>query len=155
MLETIQTTLLIFASISSAMLGGIYFIFSNTVMPTLKKISTGPEVMQIINRIIQNAGFFVLFFGSFLSAIFLICLSIMGVSSISLSTYIGSLLVASAFISTIFVNVPLNNLLDKHDKSSKEIGETWAHYLDKWVWWNHLRTVFCSAGALCLLIELV
>mgnify|MGYP001300944922 CR=1 FL=1 len=155
MLETIQTTLLIFASLSSAMLGGIYFIFSNTVMPTLKKLGSGPEVMQVINRIIQNAGFFILFFGSFLSGIFLILLSVLGASPPGLSTIIGSMLITSAFISTIVVNVPLNNLLDKHDKSSKEVGEIWAHYLVKWVWWNHLRTVFCSAGALCLLIELV
>ena len=155
MLETIQGTLLLFASISSAMLGGIYFIFSNTVMPTLKKVSSGPEVMQVINRIIQNAGFFILFFGSFLSGIFLMSLSVLGGSPLSLWIVFGSLLLISAFLSTIFVNVPLNNVLDKQDEHSKEIEQIWLHYVDKWVWWNHLRTVLCSAGAVCLLIELV
>jgi uncharacterized membrane protein len=50
--------LTIFASVSTAMLAGIYFIFSNTIMPSLRRIAPGPETMQLINRIIQNPGFF-------------------------------------------------------------------------------------------------
>lgn len=46
---------------------------------------------------------------------------------------------------TVVVHVPLNNGLAAVDASAPEAGAVWAHYLDAWVRWNHLRAL---AGAL-------
>tara|TARA_R110002167_G_scaffold130383_1_gene313820 strand:- start:1979 stop:2404 length:426 start_codon:yes stop_codon:yes gene_type:complete len=135
------------------MLAGIYFIFSNTIMPSLKGIASGPEAMQFINRTIQNTGFFILFFGSFVSSNILIALSLVQDSSLSLLAIIASGLLISAFISTVLVNVPLNNLLDKQIANTAEMDQVWTHYLNKWLRWNHLRALLCLLSALIFLIE--
>lgn len=153
MLAYFTIALCIFASLSAAMLAGIYFIFSNTIMPSLKGIASGPEAMQFINRTIQNTGFFILFFGSFLSSNILIALSLVEGSTVSILGVIASGLLITAFISTVLVNVPLNNLLDKQKTNSAEMEQLWALYLNKWVKWNHLRALLCLISAFLFLIE--
>ncbi len=66
--------LYIFAAVSTGLLAGIYFIFSNTVMPALAgmAITSAAEVMQRINRLILNPPFLVLFMGSAFTGLLLI-----------------------------------------------------------------------------------
>ena len=151
MLNDVISVLIAFACISSAMLAGIYFIFSNTIMPSLKAMASGPETMQLINRCIQNSGFFILFFGSFISCIALLILTLQHDTSISPAKVVGALLLISTFISTVLINVPLNNQLDNQVAGSQEMRTVWAIYLTRWLKWNHLRAVLCLLSALCFL----
>jgi uncharacterized membrane protein len=155
MLAYFIIALCILASLSAAMLAGIYFIFSNTIMPSFKCIASGAEAMQLINRTIQNRGFFILFFGSFVSSVLLIALSLAQNSSLSFLVIIASGLLITAFISTVLVNVPLNNLLDKQISNTLEMDRAWNIYLDKWVKWNHLRALFCLVSSILFVIELL
>jgi uncharacterized membrane protein len=68
----------------------------------------------------------------------------------------GSLLyVIGTFVVTILGNVPLNNRLERVDPDSAEARELWALYLERWVFWNHVRTVAALAGLLCLVLGLM
>jgi uncharacterized membrane protein len=52
-------------------------------------------------------------------------------------------------------NVPLNDALAPLDPASVEAHHEWAHYLDSWTTWNHVRTVTGIAATAALTIGLV
>jgi len=141
---------------TSAVLCGIYFVFSNTVMPALARQTTaqGIDAMRKINQQIQNPVFFVLFFGSAMSSVAVLALAAIAPETLppaiklNWQTTLGACLVLFAFLSTVLVNVPLNNRLDAEQGASPSAAQTWEHYLDKWVRWNHLRTLSTLLGAL-------
>ena len=129
--------------LSMIIMVGIYFIFSNTVMPSLKRCDSGAEVMVEINRIILNPIFM---------AIFLIS----GFGSLYIAVFQEGLLMISGiifFIGTTFVtitrNVPLNNQL--RDATS-ERTQVWKKYLKEWVFWNHVRSICAVTSGLLLVI---
>lgn len=148
----------IFAAVSTGMMAGIYFIFSNTVMPALAAMAKAPaaEAMQLINRIILNPLFFILFMGSALASVVIVTITLFGAGNSS--GYIGlcaALLLITTFISTMAFNVPLNNKLDEADLNTEVAKEIWAHYLDKWVKWNHFRTLLSFVSAILFSVELM
>lgn len=140
-LHTLLSQLLL---VFSSVLCGLYFTFSNTVMPTLARQAhgSGIECMQGINRQIQNPVFFVLFFGSAFIALALLLLQTVSVHyHLSGQTLVAACLTMTAFLSTLTVNVPCNNRLDRLSIYSPDAHGVWLHYLDRWVFWNHVRTV--------------
>ena len=148
MLEQLLLTAALLAMLSTSMLAGIYFIFSNTIMPSLKRTTAGVEVMQEINRRIQNRFFFMLFFGSAISSVVVITAS----SLISPPLFRPLLAFAAlfsilAFLSTVLANVPLNNRLNDLASNQESTKEIWADYLIKWVHWNHVRVALCALSA--------
>jgi uncharacterized membrane protein len=139
--------LTLLAAIGCGLTAGLFFTFSNTVMSALARLpsSHGVAAMQSINRVILNALFFIVFFGTAA-----VCLSL-GISLVwrwndpaaayllagCLIYLIGSILV------TIVFNVPMNEALDKVKPESVEAAEMWSKYLSNWTTWNHVRTVAC------------
>lgn len=153
--------------VSSAVLCGIYFIFSNTVMPTLARQpeATAIETMQQINRKIQNPAFFLFFFGSGVSAFTLLTVQAMfpgylsgsdissGVhAEIAIESLMASGLTLLAFFSTLTINVPLNNRLDRLRPHTPDASVIWRHYLERWVLWNHIRTL-ATLGSTILMVS--
>ena len=156
MLEKLLLTAALLAMLSTSMLAGVYFIFSNTIMPSLKRTAVGVEVMQEINRLIQNRFFFMLFFGSAISSVVVITAS----SLISPPLFHPLLAFAAlfsilAFLSTVLANVPLNNKLNDLASSQESTQEIWAYYLIKWGRWNHARVVLCALSASLYGIEIL
>ena len=149
--------LYIFAAVSTGLLAGIYFIFSNTVMPALAgmAITSAAEVMQRINRLILNPPFLVLFMGSAFTGLLLIGLSLfgLGVPDSTLGVFAAGLTMTT-FISTIWGNVPLNNLLESTHLHSTSLEKTWLHYLSKWIKWNHLRALLSLIATILYSVEL-
>lgn len=148
----------IFAVVSTGMMAGIYFIFSNTVMPALAGMAKAPaaEAMQLINRLILNPLFFVLFIGSALAGVTIVAFTLVG--SGNLGGYIGlcaALLMVTTFISTIVFNVPLNNKLEEVELNMVEENEIWRLYLDSWVKWNHFRAWLSVISAILYSVEFV
>lgn len=148
----------LFAAVSTGMMAGIYFIFSTTVMPALAGMATAPavEAMQLINRIILNPLFFTLFMGSTLASVAIVISTLFGAGNVS--SYIGfvaALLLIATFISTLLFNVPLNNQLDAANVQSVAANDTWLHYLDKWVKWNHLRAGLSFLATVFYVTELM
>lgn len=59
--------------------------------------------------------------------------------------FIGTTLV------TVTRSVPLNNLL--RDSSVDELAQVWQRYLDKWVFWNHVRSASAIIAGFLLALD--
>ncbi|WP_088328316.1 anthrone oxygenase family protein [Lacimicrobium sp. SS2-24] len=124
---------------------GLYFAFSNTIMTSLKGMSNGAEVMVQINKVILNPLFITCFVLSGISSLYF---AIFGTDMMRVS---GVLFFIGTTLITVGKNVPLNNALrdSTHEVSRKHV---WDEYLDKWVFWNHVRTVSAGASAILMVI---
>jgi len=124
---------------------GLYFTFSNTIMTALKNSHNGADTMVEINKVIINPVFMGFFIISGLGAAWL---AISGSGAIKVS---GLVFFTGTTLVTVVKNVPLNNKLrDASDNLTRQ--QVWSEYLDKWLWWNHLRTVTAMLSVLLLLI---
>lgn len=124
---------------------GLYFIFSNTVMQSLRSMDNGADVMVKINQQILNPVFMATFIVSGISAIYFIFAGKGALIAGGIIFFIGTTLV------TMIKNVPLNNaLLATADALSRH--EVWNKYLDKWVFWNHVRTVSALVSGFILVL---
>jgi uncharacterized membrane protein len=145
------------AIVFSTVLAGIYFIFSNTVLPVLSSSTSqrGIEIMQRINQHIQNPMFFLVFFGSAATALALF-ISQLFVSSEQSSwlLMVAACMIFSTFVSTVVFNVPLNERLEKSDSNAPTASAEWEYYLEKWVPWNHFRTLMTLLSTSLMVTEL-
>lgn len=138
------TALTTAALLGAALMAGMFFAFSTFVMQALARVTptSGIDVMQWINKTVINPWFLAAFFGT---AILGVGLAIHGYrwdhpSSVLL--IVGGLLyVFGTFGVTVVFNVPMNNALEALEKTSEEAATYWQHYLSRWTFWNHVRTV--------------
>jgi uncharacterized membrane protein len=142
------------AMAGAALMAGLFFIFSNTIMTALGRLPppAGIAGMQSINVTILNPVFFLVFFGTSALSAGLIVAAVLNMSQgWALPCLAGALcyLVGSPLVTMIF-NVPLNNRLAASNAATAEAAGFWSEYLRVWTAWNHLRTVLCLA-ATCLL----
>lgn len=133
------------AQLSMLSMIGIYFIFSNTIMSALAKVETGAKVMVDINRIILNLGFYTLFFSSAIASIYWILMKD-GMSMVA-----GYVFFIGTFVVTLLFNVPLNNRL-LEASSGRYLQDTWKQYLQRWVFWNHVRAACAFAAGVLMLL---
>lgn len=124
---------------------GLYFTFSNTVMKALKSMDNGADVMVEINKVILNPVFMTLFIGSGLGSAFL-SLTGTGITAVS-----GGIFFIGTTMVTVIKNVPLNNKL-LHAVDNKARQNTWTEYLNKWVFWNHVRTFSALISGFLLVV---
>lgn len=126
-------------TVSIGLMAGIYLIFSNTIMLSLKAFDNSAMVMVRINKIILNPIFKFIFFFSAVSSGYLAFLG----EDLHVMYRVGCLIFfINTFLVTLFKNVPLNNkLLEAIEYDNKTIDEVWNMYLVSWVKWNHVRTV--------------
>lgn len=124
---------------------GIYFIFSNTIMTSLKNAELGADTMVEINKVILNPLFMLCFFVSGIGSAYL---AIFAQSLLALS---GGVFFVGTTLVTVLKNVPLNNRL-RDTATQLERTQVWQIYLHKWVFWNHIRSVSAILAALLLLL---
>ncbi len=129
--------------LSMIIMVGLYFIFSNTIMSSLKQFESGADVMVEINQIILNPLFMAVFWISGLGSLYLVIFA-EGLLFVS-----GFIFLVGTTLVTIVRNVPLNNQLRD---SGAEREQIWQNYLDKWVFWNHVRSVAAVTSGLLLVI---
>jgi uncharacterized membrane protein len=127
-------------------MSGIYLIFSNTIMPTLRNIQSGADVMAQLNDLILNSTFKFIFFFSAASSAYLAIFASNVDNLFKLGCFIFFI---GTFIVTLFRNVPLNNRLKEANFTQNRVADVWTQYLVSWVHWNHVRTV-CSVSAVIL-----
>jgi len=139
----------IFNITTIALMSGIYLIFSNTVIPSFKALSgkAGAVAMVKINKVILNPIFYLVFFGSTLSSVILLFLEQDLLETIAHITFIIGM-----FIVTVIFNVPLNNKLMHAADHNEHIEEVWAFYAEKWLLWNHVRTITSTVAIILLVI---
>ena len=138
----LQQSVELLIQLSVVIMAGLYFTFSNTVMAALAKFESGADVMVEINQVILNPVFMVVFWGSGLGSLYWIIVAEGPLFFSGLTFFVGTTVV------TMAKNVPLNNQLK--DAGLEREG-VWRRYLERWVFWNHLRTLAGIASTLLLL----
>ncbi|MFD0852753.1 DUF1772 domain-containing protein, partial [Actinomadura adrarensis] len=157
--SVMKTLSMVVAAVSLLMaagMAGIFFAFSNSVMPGLNaaRPTSAIETMQTINDKIQNPLFLLTFVGvPVAAAVAGGLLLASGERSAALLFFAAAAVyVLGSFLPTAVVNVPLNNTLDGTAIPSdlEEAGRIWTDYSSRWTPWNHLRAV--ASGVSVLLI---
>lgn len=107
--------------------------------------SDGAYVMNEINQDILNP-------------IFLGCFALSGVAGLyflifesNAKSVAGGIFFIGTTLVTVTRNVPLNNRL--RDLSVDNIAQVWQCYLDKWVFWNHVRSASAIIAGLLLTLD--
>jgi uncharacterized membrane protein len=162
LVDSWQEAVMLVSVILNAAAGGIIFIFSNTIMPSLGKLDAdvGIEAMNTINTLIVNPSFIFFFFGGLISAIPARNMWVNKegkYSDVSRYYALASTLVFffGEFMVTVTQNVPRNNALLVVDPESEEGADYWQNeFIPQWVAWNTARGTFAIIssviGALCL-----
>ena len=133
-----QMTLILesFIKLSMVIMIGIYFIFSNTVMPSLKLHESGSKVMIDINRIILNPMFMAIFLISGLGSLYFV-LSEEGLLRIS-----GIIFFVGTTVVTIIKNVPLN---DQLRDAESERDQVWQNLFKRMGVLESCQIAFCDS----------
>ncbi|MCH6257476.1 DUF1772 domain-containing protein [Puniceicoccaceae bacterium K14] len=147
------------AVLGSALVGGIFYAFSTFVMKALGCLpfQEGIRAMQSINIVVINPAFLGVFMGTAVASLVLASVSLTPlVESNSYWFLIGGLCyIVGTFGVTGIFNVPLNNQLASVSQSVAEGEVRWSHYLERWTFWNHIRTTASMASALLILVGLI
>jgi uncharacterized membrane protein len=145
MTHEITIVLLLAATVGSGLIGGLFFIFSNTVMKSLDALPPAAAVaaMNSINRVILNPLFFLAFFGTAA-----LCLTLLVIYGPNIDQRDGVLACGGALIYlvgsigvTMVFNVPLNNKLAAVSSSATDLASQWRTYRVPWTNWNHVRAI--------------
>ena len=142
--ENLRLALILLATVSSGVSGGIFFAFSTFIMQDLAKqpTSQGIATMQAINITVINPWFMMVFFAPAVAGV-LLSVSLLFQWQPSIAAYLltASLLYIIGTIGvTIAGNIPLNDALAIVSPNSVEAA-LWSKYLRDWTSWNHVRTV--------------
>lgn len=157
----LQEITLAAATISSALISGLFFAYTFSVNLGLHKLDDRAYLMamQNINREILNPIFYCCFLGAplllFASAIMYFDLS--SPKFYLIATACTSYIIG-VFIITGSKNVPLNNQLDTFNisKASSEAIHRMRLLIEApWVFWNNMRTAFAFITLVCIIISLI
>jgi len=152
------TIILLFATLSTGIMSGLFFTWTNAVTPGIGKLSDMGylSALQSMNMVILNPTFK----GIFFSAILLLPVAA-ALSYTSGPTHVFWMLVAATVIYalgtfgvTVFGNIPLNNLLDQANLDSISIEQAYNLRETIEVKWNRLNVIrtVSSIGAFVLLV---
>lgn len=153
-----RESLMLVSTVLNCMSAGMMFIFSNTIMPALGKLSddaSGISAMVTINDVILNPLFKLIFVGGLVSVVPVVDMFFFSPKKHSTSArYFALASTVTYFFGQIVItatqNIPRNNALMVLDATSQAASEYWRNeYLTKWVAWNTARAVFSTlAGVL-------
>jgi len=148
--EFIQA-LLVIATVGAGLMAGLFFVFSNTVMPAFDRLPAANAIMamQRINELILNPLFFIVFFGTGVVCIaFILFAAARQDRSSALFMIAGAVIYLVGSIGvTIARNVPLNSQLARMAGYEQDLGGQWKNYRGPWTRWNHVRTAACAIAA--------
>jgi uncharacterized membrane protein len=151
--------LVILCALGSGAIGGVFFAFSNFVMPALARLAPaeGIRAMQAINVTVLNRLFLGTFMGTgllSLAAIILALLNWNGLGSLC-AVLAGATYVLGSIVVTMRGNVPLNNALARIGEADALGEATWRSYLTDWTKWNTVRTIACFVAMVLFILAIV
>ncbi|WP_241315039.1 DUF1772 domain-containing protein [Chryseobacterium arthrosphaerae] len=140
------TLVLIITAVLTALIGGLFYAYSCSVVLGLGKLSDAEylKAMQHINREILNPVFFLSFMGT------AILLPVSAFLFRGQPAFIFLLLASAAYLVGVFGvtvagNVPMNDMLDRFDiagATSDAIKQMRDNFESRWNFLNNIRTVF-------------
>ncbi len=156
---TLQNTMLAITATVHALMAGLFFSYSCSVVIGLGKLNDREYIssMQSINKAIQNPVFFLVFFGA------LVLLPVTAYMHYGKPVATGFRLLMAAtviyiigvFAVTALGNIPLNNSLEKFDllQASKEmIAAQRAAFENRWNNLNLVRTLSSTVTVVLIII---
>lgn len=147
------------AALGSGLIAGLFFVFSNTIMKALGRLSPadGSAAMQSINARILNPLFLTVFMGTGVISTITIVISLLHwPDSGSLWLLLGGLIyLMGSILVTLLFNVPLNEVLARTAPGDPSAAGLWKNYLITWTRWNHVRTVASLASSAAFILALV
>lgn len=153
---TFLKTILLLAAISNALMAGVFYSYSCSVVLGLGRLSDTEYIaaMQSINGAIQNPLFFITFFGTLILLPFSTYLNYLHPIPLRFWLLLTATIVyfSGAFGVTVFGNIPLNNALEKFNylDSSKEAISLQRTMFE--VRWNNLNIVRAIASTISLIL---
>ncbi|MRJ77420.1 DUF1772 domain-containing protein [Aeromicrobium sp. SMF47] len=141
--------------VATALMGlaaGLFAAFSYAVMPGLRRLDDASfvQAMRAVNAAILNPVFAVVFVGA--GAATAVALGLGWHADARPWIVAGAVLyVVGAFLVTGTVNVPLNDALDTGADGAAQLRDAFEQ---RWVVFNHLRSVLTTAAFVCLLVGL-
>lgn len=158
-MNVLTLSILIAATLGSGMMAGLFCSFSNFVMQALSDIPPpkGIAAMQSINVVIVKPTFLIVFFGTGVACALALCLGWQQLDEGALAWAIagGAVYVSGSIVVTIAFNVPLNNRLAAVDSESEEGVKMWEIYLERWVRWNHVRSIATIISTILLIVAVL
>lgn len=154
------TLVLIITAVLTALIGGLFYAYSCSVVLGLGKLSDTEylKAMQSINREILNPLFFMSFMGT---VIFLPVATFLlrGQQTVFICLVLATLAyVIGVFGVTVAGNVPMNDALDKFDISNstaEAIRQMRENFENRWNFLNNIRTVFSVISIICVVCACV
>lgn len=144
------------ALLGAACIGGIFFTFSNFVMPALARLPSkeGRHAMQAINITVLNIGFLSVFIGTGAFGLAAtVTLWITAGLPNAVMTLVASVIYLVGVIGvTGLGNVPLNESLAHQTDAAKTADEQWERYLVRWTRLNSLRATASLVAAALLVV---
>jgi uncharacterized membrane protein len=153
----LREAVLIAATLTTGLMAGVFGIYSNAIMPGLRRTDdrTFVGAFQSIDRTIINPAFMATFFGALVLNALAVVLHLAGEGRLPLPWIVAALvLYILVFVITIRVNVPRNNEIKAAgdvDRLTDLHGVRERFDEARWVRWNHVRA-FASTLAFGLLV---
>ncbi|WP_316848582.1 DUF1772 domain-containing protein [Pedobacter psychrodurus] len=151
---TFKIFLLLLSTVSTALIGGLFYAYSCSVNPGLARIPDASylQAMQSINRAILNPLFFI----SFMGTLVLLPISVWFFKEQSMVFYLllaaALLYFGGVFLVTMVGNVPLNNLLDTTDLTKLDtagLANLRHKFESSWNFFHRIRSI---ASFVCIVL---
>jgi len=159
--EIVRGAVLVVAALTMGLMAGVFGLYANAIMPGLRATDdrTFVGAFQSIDRAVINPLFLATFFAALASSGLATALHLpRGERSVLPWSVAAFVLYSCAVITTIAVNVPLNDQIKASgdpdaiadlDAVRRRFNET------RWARWNIARALMSTAGSACLLWALV
>jgi len=145
-----RIAVLLAATITTGMVAGLFYAYSISVMPALRRADAAVfvEVMQRINTAITNGWFALCFGGAVVFGGIAAVLYRGGPGSVLVPVLVGLVLYVGQLALTFGLHIPLNNALDAAGPPGRvaDPADARAGFEQRWVRWNHVRTLLCSGS---------
>jgi uncharacterized membrane protein len=156
MWEQVGIAVLFAATLTSGLMGGLFYAFACSVMPGLRATDdrTFVHTMQRINVAILNVWFALAFGGTVVLTVLALLFNLGREGRSALPGLVAGLVLYVATLAITFVlNIPLNNALDRAGDPDRidDLGAVRRAFEAPWVRWNLVRTATNTAAFGCLI----
>ncbi|MET0132658.1 MAG: DUF1772 domain-containing protein [Kibdelosporangium sp.] len=149
-MELVRGGVLIVTTVLLGLISGLFYTYTVSVLVSLRTVDdrTFVDVMQRINRDIQNPRFFLSFIGSLLFLILSLLLFVGVDGDVVLPVLISLVFYVLSFGTTIGGNVPMNVRLDRRGDPDRiaDLAGARKEFEARWTRLNTLRGLFSTVA---------